>query len=142
MSRDPLIVIPSWLSLVTGDLDNKFNFCSLDEHIWKRYIDRLYRALLELLKRFHNDWTNNNIDKEKVFIVRFDTMMSDFESLMDGILNFINVKKNENLIKVIQETADSQRQYKSGHKYNLDKFGLTEDQIRNDCKDIYKTFLS
>ena len=52
------------------------------------------------------------------------------------------LKKNENLIKVIQETADNQRQYKSGHKYNLDKFGLTEEQIRNDCKDIYLTFLS
>ena len=142
MIRDPLSVIPSGLSLVTGVLDKKFNFWSLDEHIRKRFIDRLYGALVELLKRFHSDWTNNNIDKEKVFIVRFDTMMSDFESLMDGILNFINVKKNENLIKVIQETADNQRQYKSGHKYNLDKFGLTEEQIRNDCKDIYLTFLS
>lgn len=142
MIRDPLSVIPSGLSLVTGVLDKKFNFWSLDEHIRKRFIDRLYRALVELLKRFHDDWTNNNIDKEKVFIVRFDTMMSDFESLMDGILNFINVEKNQTLIKVIQETADSQRQYKSGHKYNLDKFGLTKEQIRNDCKDIYQTFLS
>ena len=142
MIRDPLSVIPSGLSLVTGVLDKKFNFWSLDEHIRKRFIDRLYGALVELLKRFHSDWTNNNIDKEKVFIVRFDTMMSDFETLMVEILSFINVEKNERLIKVIQETADSQRQYKSGHKYNLDKFGLTEDQIRNDCKDIYKTFLS
>jgi hypothetical protein len=142
MIRDPLSVIPSGLSLVTGVLDKKFNFWSLDEHIRKRFIDRLYRALVELLKRFHDDWTNNNIDKEKVFIVRFDTMMSDFETLMDGILNFINVEKNESLIKVIQETADSQRNYKSGHKYNLDKFGLTEEQIKSDCKDIYQTFLS
>jgi len=62
--------------------------------------------------------------------------------LMDGILKFINVEKNESLNKVIQETAESQRQFKSGHKYNLDKFGLTEDQIRRDCKDIYQTFLS
>jgi len=142
MIRDPLSVIPSGLSLVTGVLDKKFNFWSLDEHIRKRFIDRLYRALVELLKRFHNDWTNNNIDRDKVFIVRFDTMMSDFETLMDGILSFINVEKNESLNKVIQETADSQRQYKSGHKYNLEKFGITEDQIRRDCKDIYQTFLS
>ena len=142
MIRDPLSVIPSGLSLVTGVLDKKFNFWSLDEHVRKRFIDRLYRALVELLKRFHNDWTNNNIDKEKVFIVRFDAMMSDFETLMDGILKFINVEKNESLNKVIQETAESQRQFKSGHKYNLDKFGLTEDQIRRDCKDIYQTFLS
>ena len=130
------------LSLVTGVLDKKFNFWSLDEHIRKRFIDRLYRALVELLKRFHDDWINNNIDKEKIFIVRFDTMMSDFETLMNGILNFINVEKNESLNNIIQETAESQRQYKSGHKYNLDKFGLTEQQIRSDCKNIYQTFLS
>ena len=142
MVRDPLNVIPSGLSLVTGVLDKKFNFWSLDEKIRMRFIDRLYNALIELLNRFHHDWTNNNINKENVLVVRFDIMMNDFETLMDQIINFIDIEKKDSLAKVIQDTAESQRNYKSKHKYDLEKFGLTEDRIKMDCKAIYQTFLS
>ena len=142
MVRDPLNVIPSGLSLVTGVLDKKFNFWSLDEKIRMRFIDRLYNALIELLNRFHHDWTNNNINKENVLVVRFDIMMNDFETLMDQIINFIDIEKKDSLAKVIQDTAESQKNYKSKHKYDLEKFGLTEDRIKMDCKAIYQTFLS
>ena len=141
MIRDPLNVIPSGLSLVTGVLDKRFNFWSLDEKIKKRYIRRLYNALIELLNRFHHDWVHNKIDKEKVLIVRFDTMMNDFESLMNDVLDFVGIEKSEEMIKSIKKTAEGQRQYQSGHKYDLDKFGLTEKKIRTDCKHIYETFL-
>jgi hypothetical protein len=141
MLRDPLSVIPSGLSLVTGVLDKKFNFWSLDDEIQKRFIQRLYSALVELLNRFHDDWVNNKIDKEKVFIVRFDSMMYHFDTLMDDILNFIDIEKDSILEKEIQDTAESQKAFKSGHKYDLSKFGLTEDQIKKDCKNIYKTFI-
>ena len=142
MVRDPLNVIPSGLSLVTGVLNKKFNFWSLDEKIRMRFIDRLYNALIELLNRFHHDWTNNNINKENVLVVRFDIMMNDFETLMDQIINFIDIEKKDSLAKVIQDTAESQKNYKSKHKYDLEKFGLTEDRIKMDCKAIYQTFLS
>ena len=142
MVRDPLSVIPSGLSLVTGVLDKRFKFWSLDEKIQRRFIDRLYNALVELLNRFHHDWINNNINKENVLIVRFDIMMNDFETLMNQIISFINVEKKDSLTKVIQQTAESQRNYQSSHKYDLEKFGLTEEQIKMDCKAIYETFLS
>ncbi len=46
------------------------------------------------------------------------------------------------MLKDIQHTAKKQREYQSGHKYDLEKFGLSENQIKNDCKEIYQTFLS
>ena len=141
MIRDPLSVIPSGLSLVTGVLDKKFGFWSLDEEKRNRFIRRLYLALIELLTRFHHDWVNNKIDKEKVMIVHFDRMMNDFEGLMGDIINFIEISPSEDLVSNIKKTAEQQRAFKSKHKYNLDKFGLTEEQIKNDCKIIYDTFL-
>tara|TARA_B110000014_G_scaffold116253_1_gene79806 strand:+ start:233 stop:1345 length:1113 start_codon:yes stop_codon:yes gene_type:complete len=142
MVRDPLSVIPSGLSLVTGVLDKKFGFWSLDEKKQKRFINRLYKALVELLIRFHYDWTNNNIDKSKVMIVHFDRMMNNFEGLMGDITNFINITPSQDLIDDIKKTAEQQRAFKSKHKYNLDKFNLTETQIKSDCAVIYKTFLN
>ena len=142
MVRDPLSVIPSGLSLVTGVLDKKFGFWSLDKDKRNRFIRRLYRALIELLKRFHHDWTNDKIDKNKVMIVHFDRMMSDFDGLMNDIIQFLEINPSEILINDIKKTAEKQRQFKSKHKYNLEKFGLTNQQIKDDCKMIYDTFLN
>jgi len=142
MVRDPLSVIPSGLSLVTGVLDGWFGFWSLPENKRKHYIDRLYKALVELQIRFHDDWVNNNIDKTRVGIVQYNRMMTDFDGLMDEILTFVNHQPNENLIANIKMTAEKQRAYESKHKYNLSKFGITEEKIKSDCSVIYKTFLS
>ena len=142
MVRDPLSVIPSGLSLVTGVLDKKFGFWSLEKEKRDRFIRRLYGALIELLKRFHDDWTKGEIDKNKVMIVHFDRMMNDFDGLMQDIINFIEIEPSADLKNDIKMTAEKQRNFKSKHKYDLSKFGLTEQQIKDDCKVIYETFLS
>ena len=142
MVRDPLNVIPSGLSLVTGVLDKRFGFWNLNKEKRDQYIERLYKALVTLLKRFHEDWSNNNINRSNVFIVRYDHMMSDFDQLMNGILKFIDQKPTEELLSKIKKTAEDQRNYKSKHGYDLNKFGLTEKRIRKDCHFIYETFLT
>ena len=47
---------------------------------------------------------------------------------------------SDELQKAIKHTAENQKVYKSGHKYNLAKFGLTDKKIKEDCKGIYDTF--
>ena len=61
---------------------------------------------------------------------------------MDDIIDFLNIQRNDQLLRDIQHTAEKQREYQSSHKYDLEKFGLSENQIRNDCKEIYQSFLS
>ena len=90
----------------------------------------------------HDDWVNGRIDKEKVMIVKYDRMMSDFEGLMSDVLKFIEHEPSKELLEEINKTAEEQRNYKSQHKYDLEKFGLTEEKIRKDCKKIYETFFN
>ena len=71
MIRDPLNVIPSGLSLVTGVLDGVFGFWNLPKEKRQFYIDRLYHALIELQLQFHDDWINGRIDKSKVMTTNF-----------------------------------------------------------------------
>ena len=142
MVRDPLSVIPSGLSLVTGVLDKKFGFWSMPESKRQHFIDRLYNALKELLIRFENDWSSGQIDKSKVMIVKFDDMMTNFDELMNDILEFVDHSPSEELLLNIKKTALEQKAFSSKHKYNLEKFGLSEEQIKNDCKVIYDTFLN
>ena len=141
MVRDPVSVIPSCMSLVTGVLDKRFGIWKLPEPVRTRYLERLYQALVDLYLVFHEDWTAGRIDRERVHIVRFDRMMRDFEGVMDEVLAFLDVEADEALAAAIRETGEKQRAYKSRHAYDLERFGLTAERIRQDLAPIYETFL-
>lgn len=141
MARDPLSIIPSSMSLVVGVLDRAFGFWSKPEAVRRRWLDRMYEAWILLLQKFHEDWTSGAIDHERVFIVRYDRMMMDFEGLMEQMCEFLGHPMTDELRATVKKRADEQREYKSEHRYDLSKFGLTEEQIRRDCAFFYDTFL-
>ena len=114
---------------------------SFPEEKRQHYIERLYKALIELQLSFHDDWINERFDREKVMIVRFDRMMTDFEDLMEEIIHFTEHEASPDLKNDIVKVAEKQRNYISKHKYDLEKFGLSESRIKEDCKVIYDTFL-
>jgi len=140
--RDPLNTVPSGLSLVTSVLDKRYGFWNLPEEKRQRYIDRLYNGLLELSIKFHDDYISGTIPKESIKIVLYDRMMGDFDYLMEEILEFLGETPSDDLLNAIKETSDKQKAYKSEHKYDLDKFGLTEEKIRTDYAPIYNIFLA
>ncbi|MFT5457823.1 MAG: hypothetical protein ACI9K2_004326, partial [Myxococcota bacterium] len=139
--RDPLNVIPSSMSLVIGVLDKAFGFWSKPEAERQMWLDRMYDAWVMLFQRFHDDWQSGVIDRDRVFVVRYDRMMQDFDGLMDDMCDFLGHEMTPELRDIIDAKADKQRAYKSGHKYNLEKFGLSEEKIRKDCAFVYETFL-
>jgi hypothetical protein len=141
MARDPVEILPSAMSLVTGVLDKRFGFWRLPEDVRKRYLERLYQALVELLRRFEADWTSGRIDRTRVYVVRYDRMMAEFEVVMDELLRFAGHVPDAAFQAAIDEQARKQRAYKSKHGYDLAKFGLDADRIRADCKPFIDTFL-
>ena len=141
MARDPLEVIPSSMSLVAGVLERAFGFWSLPEPVRARWLERMYKAWVLLFQRFHEDWQSGAIDHKRVFIVRYDLMMADFERVMQDMCAFLEHEMTPELRAVIAARAEAQRSYRSEHRYNLEKFGLNEAQIRRDCAFYYDTFL-
>ena len=141
MARDPLSIIPSAMSLVVGVLARAFGFWSLPEPVRRRWLDRMYKAWVLLLQKFHEDWTGGLIDKKRVFIVRYDRMMADFEGLMSEMCAFLGHEMTPALEAKVNKLGEKQRKYESEHKYDVAKFGLTEEQIRRDCAFFYDAFL-
>jgi hypothetical protein len=107
----------------------------------RRYLDRLYAGVVMILRRFHEDWVAGKIDKSKVYIVRYDRMMGEFETVMDEMCEFLGHDMTPELRATVDTLAEKQRGYRSEHKYDLDKYGLTEAQIRRDCAFFYDAFL-
>ena len=141
MARDPVEVIPSSMSLVTGVLDRAFGFWSMPEDVRRMWLERMYRAWIVLLRRFHDDWQSGAIDRKSVFVVRYDQMMLDFESLMDSMCQFLGHEMTPALRAKVRSRAEKQRSYTSEHEYDLAQFNLTEADVRRDCAFYYETFL-
>jgi hypothetical protein len=141
MARDPVDVFPSSMSLVTGVLDRAFGFWSLPESMRSMWLERMYAAWIVLLRRFHDDWQSGAIDRERVFVVRYDLMMADFEVLMDAMCQFLDHPMSAALRATIRQRAEKQRKYVSEHEYDLARFNLSEARIRQDCAFYYETFL-
>lgn len=141
MARDPLSTIPSGMSLVTGVLDNAFGFWKLPGEVKSRWFQRLYQGLVQLHTRFVADWETGKIDRSRVFIVRYDRMMADFEGLMADMHQFLGTVPTEGQRKAVAEQGEKQRSYQSEHAYNLAKFELDEAAIRRDCARFYEVFL-
>ena len=142
MVRDPVEVIPSTFSLVTGVLDKAFGYWSLPDAVRNRYNEHLYVALVQLFRRFHDDWSAGRIDRRRVMVVSYDRMMQDFDGLMAEMIPFFDITPTPAQLQAIRDTADKQRAYQSGHKYNLEKYGLDAERIRRDCAFVYETWLT
>lgn len=138
--RDPLEVIPSGLSLVTGVLDKRMGFWKLPEERRGRFIERLYQAFVMLFERFHRDWTEGRIPRDQVLVVRYSRLMREFDAVMDEILTFTGTAKGDELAQAIAIQAEKQRSYTSRHVYDLASYGLDADRIRRDCAFVYETF--
>jgi omega-hydroxy-beta-dihydromenaquinone-9 sulfotransferase len=141
MARDPLSIIPSGMSLITGVLDNMFGFWSLPVDVRDRFLGRLYRGFVELMQRFEADMAAGKLPPERVFVVRYDRMMGDFEGLMTDMLAFLDHPADDNLRAVIHARSEKQKAYSSEHSYDLAKFGLTEERIRSDLAGFYARFI-
>jgi omega-hydroxy-beta-dihydromenaquinone-9 sulfotransferase len=139
--RDPVEVIPSTFSLVTGVLDKAFGYSSQPDAVRNRYKERIYLALVDLFRRFHADWTSGRIDRTRVMVVSYDRMMRDFDGLMAEMIPFFGIEATAAQREAIRSTAEAQRAYTSKHTYNLEKYGLSAERIRRDCAFVYEAWL-
>ena len=141
MVRDPLDVIPSTLSLVTGPLEARFGISKLPDPVRQHWIDNVTQGIVDLYRGFHDDWTQGRIPRDKVFICRFDRLVGDFEGLMTELLAFLEIEADPVLEEQIRLTAEAQASRVSKHKYDLGRFGLDADTIREQCAFVYNEFL-
>ena len=136
--RDPMEMVPSALSLVSGVLEKRFQISRLDWEIRERFFQRLSAALLELLEKCIENWNSGAIEKESVLFVPYPRLLSDFDNMMQEILDFTQTPKSPELLEAIKQTALQQQNYQSKHQYSLQQFGLDETLLREQSEFFYR----
>lgn len=141
MVRDPVDAIPSALSLAVSVQEEAFGFSALGLAAQQRYLDRVYEALVFLLRRFHDHWISGRIRRDRVLVVRYDRLLADFEGVATEIMAFVGHRPSAATKEAIAQQDELQRTRTSNHRYTATRFGLSVEQIRRDCGFFYETFL-
>lgn len=140
MVRDPVSTIPSGMSLVCGVLEGALHMSRLPLDVQRRYQQRLSFALEELYRRFHTAWTTGKLDKDRVYMVRYDRLMSEFDVVMREIVDFLGDQPDAAFWAEVKKTAESQRGRKSEHVYALETYGLNKEKIQQDLGFVYDAY--
>jgi hypothetical protein len=137
--RNPLATIPSHLSLNYHVFDYKWGLENIGKEALQGYFNRRYRYNVNLYKYFNQVKNNSDVLKDKIIEVYYDDLLSDFSQVMARVKAFMGIEFSEALQLEIEKQAEKQKSYKRKHKnYDLEKFGLTEVQIRKDLDFMFE----
>lgn len=139
--RDPVEVIPSGISLLTGVLESAYdieNTTSSDARA--HWLENLYQASAAMMEGFHEEYTRGCIPEKNLIVVRYSDLIQNLTSTMASILKFIEIDAPEEFLSEVREQDARQRGHVSKHGYSPDKFGLSAERIRDDLSYVYSTF--
>jgi hypothetical protein len=139
--RDPVEVIPSGMSLLSGVLENGYDVWNHSTEVdQQRWVENLYQASCAMLRSFHDDYTSGRIPEKNLCVVRYTDLLHNLEPTMQRILDFIEVEPSAAFVEEVRAQAERQRSYKSRHQHSPEKFDLDPERIRQDLAFVYETF--
>ncbi len=139
--RDPISTIPSSISLISGVLENAYQMTKRTSTEKRaHYYENLYQASCQIFRSFEERLQKGGIPEKNLQIVTYPNLMKDLESTMESLVDFLEIEPANGFFSLVKKQAEKQRNYQSGHSYSLDKFGLTEERIRNDLCFLYDRY--
>jgi hypothetical protein len=141
IARSPLDTIPSHLSLHYRRLDRNFGLDNIPEPNLKQYVDHRYKYNLQFYKYVETMIRNNEIPKNQLLEISYNSMKTDLRGVIDEIKRFTGLQFSDKLEKVIDNQHERQSSYKRQHQnLPLEAFGLTEEKIRSDFDFVFKRY--
>ncbi|MEW6220506.1 MAG: sulfotransferase [Thermodesulfobacteriota bacterium] len=139
--RNPLQVVPSFLSLLHKSMAFRWGADRLPPEVWSRYYLRRYQASIDLHRYFHDLWLTGAIPPGRVLIIRYDDLISDLTSIVTKIAAFAGLELTPALQAQLADRAVNQGRYQRRHEVMpLEAFGLTEARIREDFAFVLREF--
>ena len=129
------------MSLLTSVLDRSYNiFETTDPTRRARYLNNLYQASCHMYRTLLRVKREGIIPAENLRIVTYPQLMRELEPTLVDLVDFLELTPGPAFWEEVRLQGAKQRAYKSTHSYSLEKFGITEAQIRSDLAEIYQEF--
>ncbi|MFH1052214.1 MAG: sulfotransferase [bacterium] len=137
MVRNPKETIPSTISLMSGAQKKINGLDKAPESKRLEFYDKVYKTSLAYYKYMDKIISEN---RENIIVYTQKQLLTDFEIVFRGILDFYGVITNEKIEAAITEQVGKQKTFHSEHKYSLGEYGISEVQIEEDFKFVYDNY--
>jgi len=137
MVRNPKETIPSTISLMSGAQKKINGLDKASESKRQEFYQKVYQTSLAYYK-FMDKIIREN--RKNIIVHTQKQLLTDFENVFRGILDFYGVKSDEKIEKAIAEQVEKQKTFHSEHKYSLEQYGFSEEQIERDFKFVYDNY--
>jgi hypothetical protein len=137
MVRNPKETIPSTISLMSGAQKKINGLDKAPEHKRQEFYSKVYRTSLAYYKYMDKIIQEN---RKNILVHTQKELLTDFDRVFRGILEFYGVKTDEKIEKAIAEQVEKQKSFRSEHKYSLGQYGISEEQIEKDFKFVYDNY--
>lgn len=131
--RNPLESVPSSLSL--QDFFSDFFFFPKDPKPFREFRMRMLREYflypLETVERWPED---------SHAVVLYHTLVADPAGTVRGLYERLGLPLSREYERTLATLEERSRTYKSTHSYSPEKFGLTEEAIRDFYREVYERF--
>lgn len=139
--RDPLETIPSGMSLITNVLEKAYNmFETVRPELLQRYLRNLYRVSCHFYEEFYRVQSTNPLPEKNLRIVTYPQMMRNLQGTVDDLMDFLELPYHDGFKEKVRAQAEKQKKHKSKHAYSLEKYNLTEEQIKSDLAFVYDNY--
>lgn len=134
IARHPYDAVPSMASMFTA----MYQFHSPDvpkEHIsksvWAKYGIDFFRYSKEMRK---------HIPPSQFVAVKYDDMLAEPQETIKKVYSHFGWEMSDKFLQELAKERKRSTQYKSGHEYSLEQYGLSKEYIYNELGDIMDEF--
>lgn len=99
-------------------------------------------VVLEVIKNFYLNPVNTlkTMDEDKYMFMMFDDMVKDLDGSIRGLYKKFDLEMSPEFEKILHAKVEASKNYKSGHQYTMEQFGLTPELILEHYKEIFEEF--
>ncbi len=141
LARSPLETIPSHFSLHLRLLDRQFGLDNIPSVKLQQYFKNRYQYNILFYKYFDKLMNNNEIPKNQILEITYDSLKNDLVNVVHKIKRFTNLQFSHELDNIVKNQHEKQSSYKRKHKnLPLEAFNLTEERIKTDFDFVFKRY--
>ena len=90
-----------------------------------------YRAALDQMR---------SLSPQRFHVVRYAELVKDPKAVVEGIYSWMDLEMSDAYRQRLEVSTRKQQRYKSHHKYSLEEYGFTREEVYENLKEVFEAF--
>ncbi|MEM6957614.1 MAG: sulfotransferase [Myxococcota bacterium] len=134
--------------LVRHPFDALPSFMSMFYEKWKTHSPELNRASPEAIEMMNMGYSyyraaaelSRELPAKNFRVVRYDSLIQSPKQLVEELYAWMGLDMSKAYLSRLEAATSRQRKYRSSHRYSLEQFGITRDEVRRELDGVFEAF--